>query len=211
MNVLVTGGTGFIGAHVIRGLLNAGHQAVAFDFLPDADSLTDVADKIKIVRGDVQDLPTILAIIKNFGVTHVVHTPSMLTKDSQEKPSLALNVNVLGTVNILEAARLMDLRKVTYMSSTAVYGITEEGQLIDEEYPKRPVTIYGATKLLCEHYGENYSRDYHIGFAALRFPIVYGPGQSYRGFSSFKEIVEKPLQRLPATASHTRIKQPRLK
>jgi len=198
MKVLVTGGTGFIGGHIIRELLTKGHQAVAFDSSPSSGSLKDVEQRIDIVRGEVQDLPTIVTIIKKFDVTHIVHTASIMTKESQENPLTALNVNVLGTVNMLEAARIMDLRKVTLMSSTAVYGITDEGKLIDEEYPQRPITIYGATKLLCEHYGVNYSKDYGMSFAALRFPIVYGPGQSYRGFSSFKEIIEKPIRGIPA-------------
>jgi UDP-glucose 4-epimerase len=202
MKVLVTGGTGFIGGHIIRELLSQGHQAVAFDSSPSSESLKDVEPRIDVVRGEVQDLPTILALVKKFDVTHIVHTASIMTKDSQEKPLNALNVNVLGTVNMLEAARIMDLRKVTLMSTTAVYGITEEGKPIDEEYPQRPITIYGATKLLCEHYGVNYHRDYGIGFAALRFPIVYGPGQSYRGFSSFKEIIEKPIKGIPAEVAY---------
>jgi len=198
MKALVTGGTGFIGGHIIRELLAQGHQAVAFDAQPNPESLKDIEQEINIVRGEVQDLGSILQIIKQFGVTHIIHTASIMTKDSQENPLKALNINALGTVNMLEAARVLELRKVTFMSSTAVYGITEEGKPIDEEYPQKPITIYGATKLVCEHYGVNYQRDYGVAFAALRFPIVYGPGQSHRGFSSFKEIVEKPILGSPA-------------
>jgi UDP-glucose 4-epimerase len=189
---MVTGGTGFIGGHVLRELLKQGHNAVAFDLFPDIASILDIASQITVVRGDVQYLTSVIDAIKKFNVKYIIHTASLLTADSQKLPWTALKINVEGTVNVLEAARLMDLFQVVYMSSTAVYGYTEEGKAIDEDHNQAPVTIYGTTKLLCEHYGLNYNKEYDIGFIALRFPIVYGPGQSFRGFSSFKEIIEKP-------------------
>lgn len=194
MSVMVTGGTGFIGGHVLRELLMHGHNAVAFDLFPDTASISDIVHQIAIVRGDVQDLTSIIDAIKKFNVKYIVHTASLLTADAQKRPWAALKINVEGTVNVLEVARLMDLVQVVYMSSTAVYGYTEEGKVIDEDHPQVPVTIYGATKLVCEHYGLNYNKEYGVGFMALRFPIVYGPGQSFRGFSSFKEVIEKPFR-----------------
>lgn len=198
MRVMVTGGTGFIGGHVLRGLVKKGHTVVAFDSFPEGEWISDIADGITIVRGEVQDLPSIIGAVKRFKITHIIHTASMLTAASKERPSTAFNVNIAGTVNILEAARLMEVTHITYASSTAVYGYTEQGKIIDEEHPQEPVTLYGVSKLLGEHYGLVYSQDYDIGFNALRFPIVYGPGQSRRGFSAIKEIVEKPVQGMPA-------------
>lgn len=202
MRVLVTGGTGFVGSHVIRELLREGHETVAFDIVPHSDALADVASRVPVVRGDVQEITYLIDTVKKFGITHVVHTASLLTAESQRRPWTALSVNVGGTVNILETARIMNLAQVVFMSSTAVYGLTKEGELIDEEYEQKPITIYGATKLFCEHYGMNYHNDYGLGFTALRFPIVYGPDQSYRGFGSFKEVIEKPTMGMPAKVSH---------
>lgn len=198
MNVLITGGTGFIGGHVMRGLLKQGHQVVAFDSSPNTELLKDIADQIDVVQADVQDLAAIIDVIKKFEITHIVHMASLLTTTSQRRPFAALNINAVGTVNTLEASRLTGVVRVTFNSSTAVYGYTEEGKPIDEDHPLRPSTIYGATKLLGEYYGLAYNADYGLGFAALRFPSIYGPGQTQRGFSSFKEIVEKPLLGLPA-------------
>jgi len=195
---MVTGGTGFIGGHVLRGLVKRGHTVVAFDSFPETGWISDIADRIAIVRGEVQDLSSIIDTIRRFKITHIVHTASMLTAASKERPSTAFSVNIAGTANILEAARLMEVTHVTYASSTAVYGYTEQGKVVDEEHPQKPATLYGVSKLLGEHYGMVYSQDYGIGFNALRFPIVYGPGQSQRGFSAIKEVVEKPVQGMPA-------------
>jgi nucleoside-diphosphate-sugar epimerase len=198
LRVLVTGGTGFIGASVLRELLRQGHEGVAFDVLINPESFVDLTDKIQVVKGDVREFTVLVETIKKFGITHIVHMASLLTSASQSRPWAALNINVNGTANVLEAARIMDVIQVVFMSSTCVYGYTREGELIDEEYAQKPVTVYGATKLFCEHLGTNYDKNYGLGFTALRFPIVYGPGQSVRGFSAFKEIVEKPVLGMPA-------------
>jgi nucleoside-diphosphate-sugar epimerase len=178
--------------------VNRGHEVVALDSIPDTEWINDIVERIGIVKGEVQDLPIIINTLRKFRVTRIVHTASMLTAASKERPSAAFSVNILGTVNILEAARLMDVSQVTYASSTAVYGHTEEGEVVDEEHPQKPVTLYGVSKLLGELYGQVYNQDYGIGFNALRFPIVYGPGQSRRGFGAIKEVVEKPVEGLPA-------------
>jgi len=198
MNVLITGGTGFIASHVHRRLIEQGHQTVAFDSSPNTESLKIIAGQISVVQGEVQDLAAVIDAIRTFSITHIIHMASLLTTTSQRRPYAAMNVNGLGTVNVLEASRLTGVVHVTFNSSTAVYGNTEEGKPIDEDHPLTPNTLYGATKLLGEHYGLAYNSDHGLGFTALRFPSIYGPGQTQRGFSSFKEIVEKPLLGLPA-------------
>jgi UDP-glucose 4-epimerase len=178
--------------------MRQGHQGVAFDVHTNTETFSDIANRVPVVKGDVQEATVLVETIKKFGITHIVHMASLLTSASQSSPYGALKINVNGTANVLEAARVMDVVQIVYMSSTAVYGYTREGELIDEEYAQKPVTVYGATKLFCEHLGTNYNRNYGLGFTALRFPIVYGPDQSTRGFSAFKEIVEKPVLGLPA-------------
>ena len=79
MRVLVTGGTGFVGSHVLRELLRQGHEAVAFDIVTNSDAIADVASKVQVVRGDVQEITFLIDTIKKFGITHVVHTASLLS------------------------------------------------------------------------------------------------------------------------------------
>ncbi len=189
MKVLVTGGFGFIGWHISQELSSRGDEVAAFSRNPPSD----MGIGIKAIRGDVSHLSDIIGALKRSGAELIVHSAALLTSESQRNPVLSFDVNVKGTLNVLEAARLMDLHRVIFISSTAVYGITREGELVGEDYPKNPITLYGAQKLFGEHLGENYRSTYGLSFVALRLPIVYGPGQSQRGFSAFKEIVEKPL------------------
>lgn len=184
--VMVTGGSGFIGSYTTRKLLERGHEIVVYSRHPPPD----ITNKVHPVVGDIRDFGNILSAIKRYDVEYVVHTVSLLTVASQKRPPLAFKISGEGTLNILEAARLMDTKRVVYISGSSVYGTTRKGEVITEDYPKNPVTIYGATKLLCEHYGRNYSRDYGFDFVATRFPIVYGPGKSRRGFHFFKDCIE---------------------
>lgn len=189
MRALVTGGFGFIGWHISRELSSRGDEVAALSRNPPSD----ISDGIKAIKGDVSHLSSVISALKESGAEFIVHSAALLTAESQRNPVLSFDVNVKGALNVLEAARLMDLRRVIFISSTAVYGITREGEPVGEDYPKNPVTLYGAQKLFAEHLGENYRNNYGLSFVALRLPIVYGPGQSRRGFSAFKEIVEKPL------------------
>lgn len=188
MKVLVTGGFGFIGRHISRELSSRGDEVAAISRSPPSGD----EGGIRAMRGDVTHLSDLIHAIKASGAELIIHSAALLTAESQRNPVLSFEVNAGGTLNVLEAARLMDVGRVIFISSTAVYGITREGEPVDEDYPKNPITLYGAQKLFGEHLGEGYRSNYGISFIALRLPIVYGPGQSQRGFSAFKEIIEKP-------------------
>ncbi len=106
-------------------------------------------------------------------------------------------MNVEGTLNVLEAARLMDIDKVVFTSSEAVYGVTKE-VLIDEDYPKKPISIYGVTKLTAEYIGLKYSDLYGLDFIALRYPMLYGYGISLTGTRPINYIIESAVMGKPA-------------
>ncbi len=185
-----------MGSYATRALLSRGKSVIAYDASPETGHMRDIANRIEIVRGDVTKPFDLMRALKARGIESVVHLAALLTPYAQRFPMDALRVNVEGTMNVLEAARLLDLRRVVFASSIAVYGATPEGPL-DEDFPKNPTTIYGAFKLASEHIGLNYYRDYGVDFIALRFPLVYGLG-GVRGFRVVEEIVTKCVSGLVA-------------
>lgn len=196
MAILVTGGCGYIGSLVVRKLYQEGQEPVSFDLAPIPDSMSDLKDKVKFVRGDILNATDILRTIKEEKIDRVIHTISLLLADSQANPVSAYKINIGGTVNVLEAARIMPIKRMVYISSIAIYGATS-GEFTSEEHPLNPVTLYGVTKLACEHFGLNYTNDYGIDFVSLRLAYVWGPGRE-RGAGTIATLVENPVRGLPA-------------
>ena len=195
MSVLVTGGTGFVGTHLLRKLAEGGHSPIAYDAAPDYNAVGPLGSQgqVRIVKGNTLNLEELVHILKEQRVNRIVHTASLLAQECEKKPMAALRTNLEGTVNVLEAARLAGVERVVFISSIAVYGFNKYVP-VDEEHPKDPVTIYGVTKLACEGYGINYSITYGIDFIALRFVAVYGPGIKRGAFSMFSDIAHgKPV------------------
>lgn len=201
MSVMVTGGGGFIGSHLVRKLVEDGEDVVVFDSSPNTQLICDVLERVKFVKGDISDLRDVFDAVKRYGVEDVFHTAALLVFDCEENPLRALKVNVEGTVNVLEAARLMGLGKVIFTSSVAVFSPNLPGPVRDDA-PTYPITVYGATKLMGELYGMKYVRSYGVDFRALRFTWVYGPGRS-RGASAFSSLmIEKPALGEAVKISH---------
>ena len=196
MSVLITGGTGLIGGHTMRALLQRGEKVIAYDAFPATEHVDDILQDITIVKGDITDLSDLIRVIKEQGVDRIAHLASLLTPDAQKAPMTAYRVILGGTMNVLEAARILDIRRIVFASSIAVYGETPGGPF-NEDHPKNPTNIYGALKIAAEHIGMNYYRDYSVDFVALRFPLVYGRG-GVRGFRYVEEIVGKCARKLTA-------------
>jgi len=119
---LITGGTGFIGSYVAARLLERGKQVVLYDAYPDIEAVKGFSDKIAVVRGDINDTMKLLSTVREYKVDIIIHLASLLTRGSQGEPGEAIRVNCEGTENIFNLARVMDLRKVVWASSAAVYG-----------------------------------------------------------------------------------------
>jgi UDP-glucuronate 4-epimerase len=188
MNFLVTGGAGFIGSNLCERLLNAGHAVWAFD---DLNSFYDISLKQRNIReiqslakpftfvqGDITDRAAVEELFREVKFDQVVHLAARAgVRPSLQEPALYQRVNVEGTVNILEAARLTKVKKLTIASSSSVYGINSKAPFSETDPIFHPISPYAASKLACEALGHVYHHIYGMDIAMLRFFTVYGPRQ----------------------------------
>jgi len=204
MTVLVIGG-GLIGSQIARLLVEAGERPVVMDAAPQRDALADIVDpdRITLVQGDVLEPLGLVRIMRTHGVRRVVHTAAnpLLTLGAQENPHAAIQVNILGTCNVLEAARALDLGRVVVTSSNVlshhVAGGADGGDLMREDPFPRPATFYAATKQAVESLGLNYARWCGVDFVAVRYGAAAGPwrGRGGGGPSNiFRAAVEGALR-----------------
>ncbi|HEY8477178.1 MAG TPA: NAD(P)-dependent oxidoreductase [Chloroflexota bacterium] len=179
MATLIVGGTGFIGSWVARQLVDAGERVVCFDATPRLDRLGDVASRVAVVRGDVTAIEEIIAAIREHRVRRVVHLAYYLPTPGREELQRAVKINVLGTNNIFEAARLCEVERVVYASSVAVYGRQEShgDRPIGEEDPPAPTGVYGASKWYNDFMAGQYARVHGLSVAGVRISVVAGHGR----------------------------------
>ncbi len=203
--VLVSGSSGFLGSYVVRELVREGDHVIAFDMRPPAPEqswlLQKEWDDVTFVQGSVEDLCTIVRTVKQNRVEMVVHAASVVNPAYLlENPTVAYRVNLGGTLNVLEAARLEGLEKVVYISTNGIF-TSKKYEPIDEEHPvisscEGPGNgPYSASKLASEAFGLSYASAFGFKFLSLRPSAVYGFGMQYPMY--VKPMVENSLQGLP--------------
>jgi UDP-glucose 4-epimerase len=205
MKVLVTGGMGVIGSETSRRFVQEGHRPIVFARHRDESLIGDIIDKVDIELGDVLDFPRLLDTIKRHKVTHIAHTAGFVGAVSAANPALSVQVNVMGMVNVLEAARLFDVKRVVYTSAKGVYGDVSGEYAhptykpLPEDYSKNPNRIYDAAKLMGEHTAIYYQKYLGVDAVVLRFATTYGPGKTARhgAMGATSKIVENPFNGLP--------------
>lgn len=203
MSVLITGGTGFIGAYVARELIRGGWEVVTLDNLPSNvihEVLTpEELEQVTITTGDVSSFRDVAFAVSENRVRKVVHLASLLHPASNQNPLLAVRVNVEGQANILEAARLMGLEKVVWASSVVIFGgrASHPERYLPNDAPHFPVNLYGATKSFDEQLTDVYINEWGVDALGLRFTVAYGPGR-VRGASAFVNELIKPAIGEPA-------------
>lgn len=172
MKVMVTGGAGFIGSHVVDRLIAQGIQTFIYD-LPVVRHLVPNNEAV-FLPGSILDLESLR--IAMAGMDAVFHLAAIAdVKDVYEDPYYSETINVRGTINVLEAARRTRISRVIYGSTTWVYS-EADGEVVDEETPLRPPShLYTATKLTSEYYCISYDKLYGVATTILRYGIPYGP------------------------------------
>jgi nucleoside-diphosphate-sugar epimerase len=170
---VITGGAGYIGRHVRSELLAAGRGVISLDRVKSQSSLSAQSYECDITKA--QQLQDILASSPG-PIESIVHLASTLRTASLKDPYRATEVNILGTLNVLEAARNFGAGRLVFASSVSIYGSKKSQDDISEAEPTTPEDVYGAAKQYLEVLGEAYGRKYGIQFEALRIPIVVGPG-----------------------------------
>lgn len=187
MNILVTGGAGFIGSHVCERLLSQGHSVVALDDLNDfydpAIKETNIRElstqpAFEMIRGDITHRGFVEEAFDHRSFDQMIHLAARAgVRPSLQDPALYQRVNVEGTVNLLEAARRTHVKKVTIASSSSVYGVNSQVPFSEKDPIFQPISPYAASKLACEALGHVYHHLYGMDVAMLRFFTVYGPRQ----------------------------------
>ncbi len=185
MRILVTGGAGFIGSHLVRALLGEGHEVVVLDDFNDFYSPTlkrkNVAafgNRARIVEGDICDANTVDGLFNQTQFDCVAHLAARAgVRPSIQHPELYLKTNIDGTFRLLEAARRTRVRRFLFASSSSVYGLAKRVPFSEDLPLPQTLSPYAATKLAGEHLCGNFSNLYGLRVVCLRFFTVYGPGQ----------------------------------
>jgi UDP-glucose 4-epimerase len=182
MRIVVTGGAGFIGSHLVDAFIAAGHEVVVIDNLwsHGGGRRENLHPRASFVHMDIRDeaVKRIFHEVKPELVYH--HAAQHSVAIGARDPQFDANVNVIGMLNVMDAAVAAGTRKVIFASSAATYG--EVTQLpVDEKTPQIPVSPYGISKMVTEHYLRFYKLDHGIDYTSLRYGNVYGPRQDPNG------------------------------
>jgi threonine 3-dehydrogenase len=192
VRILVTGGTGYIGAELVRALVEEGHTVFTFGPSSNQKRLDDIAKDITIIRGTLAYAAEIYNAVRDNHVERIFHLGSMLSSPSQANPWASFQVNVVGTVNVFESARLFGVEQVIFTSSISTFAIGADTTATDYTI-QRPATMYGAGKLYCECLGRFYKNQFGLDYRGVRFPSVIGPGTTQRTVAQYNSwMIEYP-------------------
>lgn len=187
MKIVITGGAGFVGSHLAEALVRKGEVVVFDNFSSGRREFLEEVD-VKIVRGDIRNLEEIKKACKEVDVVyHFAADPDV--RKSLEEPLENFEIDVLGTLNVLESSRLNDAKQVIFASSSVVYGNAEIPT--PETAPIAPISNYGAAKAASEHYVSTYSQLYGIRGIVLRYANIIGPRLTHGVIYDFYQKLEK--------------------
>ncbi len=207
MNILVTGGAGFIGSHTVEHLLQSGAGKVSIldsfnDYYNPAIKRANVrsfADQVTVHEGDLTDAARVQRVFEEGRFDAVIHLAARAgVRPSIEQPELYIDTNIKGTFNLLEAARRTSCKHFVFASSSSVYGVNKKVPFAEIDPILQTISPYAMTKMAGEQMCSNYSHLYGIKTISLRFFTVYGPRQRPDlAISKFSRLIEdgKPIDK----------------
>jgi UDP-glucuronate 4-epimerase len=185
MRILVTGGAGFIGSHLVEKLLVAGHEVVILDDFNDFydprikhANIAGFGKDVTVCHVDLRESDLVRSAFHREKVDAIVHLAARAgVRPSIQYPRLYYDTNVIGTLHLLEAARVTGIQRFIFASSSSVYGASKTIPFSEEEHLTQTLSPYGATKIAGEFLCSTYSHLYQMRVVALRYFTVYGPRQ----------------------------------
>ena len=197
--ILVTGGAGFIGSNLVHRLVKMNNEVVVIDNLSTGslENIQPLIDthSIQFINGDITDYSMVLQAVKNHNIEYIFHLAAQVSVPMsiiQSKETHEVNVN--GTVNVLQAARDQDVQKVVFSSSCAIYGNRHQKNAIKETDLPQPLNPYSLSKLIGEQYCTLFSSCYDLRCVSLRYFNVYGPRQDPAG--EYAAVIPKFIERV---------------
>ena len=176
MEVIIFGGSGFLGSWVVAKLIKSGYKVIIFDLNIDKSLLTKFLgkeiSKIKFISGDITDYEQVLSSMNN--IKYVINLAGLMTPDCSKNPVLGAQVNIIGSINVFEAVKKKGISFLIYASSAGIFGQ-------DDKYYPMPETHYGAYKLAVEGVARAYFNENKISSLGIRPFVIYGPGREIGG------------------------------
>lgn len=192
MNILVTGGAGFIGSHLVDALLTAGHAVTIVDNL-STGSKDNINAKARFIEADIRDTKAMARVFMEGAFDIVFHEAAqVLVPYSMEHPDVDADINVMGLISILDQCRFHGVKKIIFSSSAAVYG-ENTNVPIKEDAPLCPTSFYGLTKMIAERYIQLYHDAFGLNYTILRYSNVYGERQGSHGEGGVVYVFSKAL------------------
>jgi UDP-glucose 4-epimerase len=194
--ILVIGGSGFVGSHLLDQLIREQVKEIVVldNFVRGRRSNMQPAladDRVRLVEGDITDVAFLRRLME--GMDYVFHLAALWLYECVHQPRAALEVNVVGTYNVVEAAQQAGVKKVIYSSSASVYGDAIATPMT-EEHPFNNRTMYGATKIASEQFFRAFNEQHGLTYVGLRYMNIYGPRMDYRG--AYVSVIMKVLDRI---------------
>ena len=198
MATLVTGGTGFIGSNAVRALAQRGHKVICFDLTPPDDLvrkyLEPWTEHVVFVQGDLLDKAD-LERLESHDITRIVHAAvftGILPEIETGRSYSIVEINVMGTTNLLELARRVSVERFLYVSSGSIYGEGKDpGEVLYEESPRNPRTLYAATKYASELLTRRYGELHSFQTVSVRLGGPYGPMERVSGHRVNQSIIKE--------------------